>query len=94
MNPRKFARRRFLQVAGSRRSDPQFQEDLATDSFQAPRSLLFYLGTYTAGRSEGIYLCRLDLDTGAIALGGCMQRSFESIVSRHRRRTPFPLCGQ
>ncbi len=32
----------------------------------APSALWFYVGTYTSGGSEGIYLCKLDLATGGL----------------------------
>jgi len=33
-------------------------------------TLLFYVGTYTDGQSQGIYLCRMDLGTGALECTG------------------------
>lgn len=33
---------------------------------RTPRELLVYVGTYTTGKSEGIYLLRLNLSTGAL----------------------------
>ena len=33
----------------------------------ASRELLVYVGTYTRGDSEGIYVCRLNLDTGVLS---------------------------
>ncbi|QRK12807.1 lactonase family protein [Archangium violaceum] len=33
---------------------------------QTPKELWIYVGTYTSGGSEGIYLCRLDMATGAL----------------------------
>jgi len=35
---------------------------------QLDKQLLFYVGTYTSGKSEGIYLCRLNLTTGQITV--------------------------
>lgn len=35
-----------------------------------PSKLLMYIGTYTRGDSEGIYLAELDLTTGAMAMRG------------------------
>jgi len=68
MNPRKFPRRRFLQVAGITALGLSGPTRFGRSLIQMPRELFFYIGTYTTGRSEGIYLCRIDLDTGAIAL--------------------------
>ncbi len=36
-------------------------------SFKETREMLVYVGTYTSGRSEGIYLYRLDLADGSLA---------------------------
>ncbi|QRO00222.1 lactonase family protein [Archangium violaceum] len=37
-----------------------------TGAPQPPKELWVYVGTYTSGQGEGIYLCRLDLATGAL----------------------------
>jgi 6-phosphogluconolactonase len=37
-------------------------------TLQSSNELKFYVGTYTSGRSEGIYLCHLNLDTGELRL--------------------------
>ena len=36
---------------------------------------MVYVGTYTAGKSQGIYRCRLDVDTGALDLEGLVAES-------------------
>ena len=36
----------------------------------APEKLLVYVGTYTSGKSEGIYIYNLDLATGAMTRVG------------------------
>ncbi|WNG44304.1 lactonase family protein [Archangium minus] len=42
------------------------EELLPTPAPQTPKELFIYVGTYTSGGSEGIYLCRLDMATGAL----------------------------
>jgi 6-phosphogluconolactonase len=37
---------------------------------RAPREMLVYVGTYTTGKSEGIYLLRLDLSSGELSRVG------------------------
>lgn len=55
----------------------------------AARELLVYVGTYTSGRSVGIYLCRLDLGDGSLeqigATEGVVNPSYLTI-DRARRR--------
>lgn len=60
------ARRKFLKIASLSALGlalPHHAQVLG-----APRSgeLLVYVGTYTSGKSEGIYLCRLDLSSGEL----------------------------
>lgn len=51
------------------------------------RELLVYVGTYTAGRSEGIYLYRLDLTSGALKHAGTTRGvSNPSYLALERRR--------
>lgn len=51
------------------------------------RHLPFYVGTYTAGKSKGIYLCSLDTTTGQIkqskVTGGIENPSFLTMDSTH-----------
>ena len=55
---------------------------------RAPRELLLYVGTYTSGASEGIYLYRMNLSTGELrhsgTTRGVVNPSFLAI-SPHRR---------
>lgn len=57
----------------------------------APRAagLALYVGTYTNGRSRGIYRCRLDADTGALAVEGVAARGVANpsflVVDRGQR---------
>jgi 6-phosphogluconolactonase len=84
-------RRRFLRVAGfgavgltlAGASNMQ-----ARPSDAAPRELLVYVGTYTSGRSEGIYLYRLDLGSGALkhleTTRGVVNPSYLTLERRRR----------
>jgi len=55
---------------------------------QAAASRLVYIGTYTSGRSEGIYVCRLDLSSGELrridVAKGVVNPSFLTIDRRGR----------
>jgi 6-phosphogluconolactonase len=57
-------------------------------SAESEKGILFYVGTYTSGRSEGIYLCSLDRESGEIkqlgTVKGVANPSFLAI-DRHRR---------
>ncbi|HJQ34735.1 MAG TPA: lactonase family protein [Pyrinomonadaceae bacterium] len=61
-------RRVFLQAAGSGAAGLVLAGRAAGAARRVikPRELLVYVGTYTSGKSEGIYLCRLRLDTGEL----------------------------
>ncbi|OJH40733.1 lactonase family protein [Cystobacter ferrugineus] len=71
MNPTNVTRRDFVYLMGlgttgivlSSCSDGQ---PTPQPQPPAPTELWLYVGTYTSGGSEGIYLCRLDLATGAL----------------------------
>ena len=43
------------------------------ETVQAPAELLVYVGTYTRGKSEGIYRFRLDMKTGALTPRGVVR---------------------
>ena len=89
--PTRTTRRGFLRAAASgaaglilagRSSD-------AAPPAARPGELLVYVGTYTSGRSEGIYLCRLQLSTGELRQAG-VTRGVEDpsylALDRRRRR--------
>ncbi|ATB33435.1 lactonase family protein [Melittangium boletus] len=40
--------------------------DSPPETIPRPSELWLYVGTYTSGDSEGIYLCKLDMETGAL----------------------------
>ena len=52
------------------------------------KELIVYVGTYTSGDSEGVYICRLDLSTGKLTLvktvKGLVNPSFLAIDPQHR----------
>jgi 6-phosphogluconolactonase len=72
-----FSRRRFLELGGavvvgtlSRRM-----------SAYATQDLLLYVGTYTSGKSEGIYLYRLDRATGELKRAGSVKSENPSFLA-------------
>jgi len=70
--PTRTTRRLFLRAAGSGAAGLVLAGSAAgaVQRTARPRELLVYVGTYTSGRSEGIYLCRLRLDTGELRQTG------------------------
>lgn len=62
------ARRQFLRLAGLGALGFSLQTTRRAQLLSSPAegSRLVYLGTYTKGRSEGIYICRLDLSSGEL----------------------------
>lgn len=66
MADHKLTRRRFLQAVGwSTLALPLLSLKGVSQSRRAAEQTL-YVGTYTSGKSEGIYIYRLDMSTGAI----------------------------
>jgi len=66
------SRRQFLRVASLSALGFSLPGSLRAHaaSTLAANSRLVYIGTYTSGRSEGIYACRLDLATGELRRTG------------------------
>ena len=62
------ARREFLKIAGVGALGLALPQLALAQVSGAPRSgeLLVYVGTYTSGKSEGIYLYRLNLSSGEL----------------------------
>jgi 6-phosphogluconolactonase len=58
-------RRRFLRFAGLTAGALALSSPLKALA-SSKRELFVYVGTYTSGRSEGIYVCRLDLSSGEL----------------------------
>lgn len=59
------SRRQFLSLAGLTACGFSLGPLLKAQPSSA-RELVVYIGTYTSGRSEGIYVCRLNLSTGTL----------------------------
>lgn len=67
MTDDKSTRRDFIKAAGAATLGAAFTPRArAADTTARPRELLLYVGTYTVGKSEGIYLYRLNLDDGSL----------------------------
>jgi 6-phosphogluconolactonase len=66
MSDHKFTRRQFLLAAGSTASALAFfgVEGLSRPLLASEQTL--YVGTYTSGKSEGIYIYRLNMSTGEL----------------------------
>ena len=63
MEKHNHSRRRFLQLAGLSAIGLSLRTPLRA---RTAGSRLVYVGTYTSGHSEGIYVCRLDLSSGEL----------------------------
>jgi 6-phosphogluconolactonase len=81
-------RREFMRVAGLGAAGLTLSGAAKTDARPSDlRELLVYVGTYTSGRSEGIYLYRLDLKSGALKHAGTTAGvSNPSYLALERRR--------
>jgi 6-phosphogluconolactonase len=67
MNPKTFTRRDFIHLLGLATAGLSLSCDGdGTSPPPPPTELWVYVGTYTSAGAEGIYLCRLDLTTGAL----------------------------
>jgi 6-phosphogluconolactonase len=71
MSQRKLTRRHFLYLTGLGTAGTLFacgdDAPSAPPPPSSPQEAWLYVGTYTTGQqSQGIYLCRLDLETGAL----------------------------
>jgi len=66
------ARREFLKVAGLGTLGVVLPNVSGARPSLAskPQEMLVYVGTYTTGKSEGIYLCRMNLASGELTLAG------------------------
>jgi 6-phosphogluconolactonase len=65
MSDHKLTRRRFLQAAGASALSLQLFSEHRAQNIRNTEQLL-YVGTYTSGKSEGIYVYKLNLLTGAL----------------------------
>lgn len=68
MNGKKVTRRDFIYLTGlgTMGLTLSCSDEKPSEPPPSPKELWVYVGTYTSGGSEGIYLCRLDLATGAL----------------------------
>ncbi len=91
------SRRTFLQTAGAL-ALPLVGCGLTRSTGQAPGSRLLYVGTYTGDRSEGIYVYKLNLLTGALervgATGGVVNPSYLTLDGQKRHLYAVSEGGQ
>jgi len=68
MNPNNVTRRDFIYLMGLGTTGLVLSctHENTPEPIPMPTELWIYVGTYTSGGSEGIYLCRLDLKTGVL----------------------------
>ena len=82
------SRRKFLGLTSLGVLGLSLPAHLGFSHFRSTRELLVYVGTYTSGRSEGIYICRFDLSSGELrrvgVAKGVVNPSFLAI-DRQRR---------
>ena len=80
------SRRQFLRVAGLTACGLALRSPLR--SAMSKREMLVYVGTYTSGRSEGIYVCGLDLSSGELrrinVVRGVVNPSFLTVDPKMR----------
>jgi 6-phosphogluconolactonase len=90
MKDRTFTRREFIDAAGVGVLGLALAKpfEARATSARAPSELLVYVGTYTHGRSEGIYLFRLSLASGelkpASSTHGVVNPSYLTLDARRR----------
>ena len=81
-------RRDFLKALGLGALGLTLSKTSGAQSPRSPRELLVYVGTYTAGKSEGIYLLRLNLSSGELrhvgTTKGVVNPSFLTLDGRRR----------
>src|SRR5215207_11710794 len=74
MDDHKGTRRDFVKAAGVATLGAALASRetraLTTNTAAPTRELLLYVGTYTSGKSEGIYLYRLNLSDGSLRRAG------------------------
>jgi 6-phosphogluconolactonase len=82
-------RRQFLRQVGSGTFGLALSGTLqARPYYREPQELLVYVGTYTTGKSEGIYLYRMNLSSGELkhvtTTAGVVNPSFLTLDPRRR----------
>lgn len=89
-------RRDFLRTLGVGLAGVLTVDNLAGEFriLVGPEGATFYVGTYTGGKSEGIYRCRLDLGSGAVriesVINGVTSPSF--LVTDSGRGRLYAVC--
>ncbi|HEX6047416.1 MAG TPA: lactonase family protein [Pyrinomonadaceae bacterium] len=77
-----FSRRRFLQTGGLATFSALFLRD---DAFaRQSRELTLYIGTYTSSTSEGIYVYRMNSDTGELKMFSSIKSENPSFLALDR----------
>lgn len=82
-------RRHFLKIAGSGTLGLTLSGSIgahASGRSAQPRELLLYVGTYTNGKSVGIYIYRMDLSSGALKPVGSIETNNPSFLAVDERR--------
>ena len=66
MSNNKLTRRRFLQTTGATLTTLGLSTLIRSSNVPADDEQMLYVGTYTSGKSEGIYIYRLNMSTGSV----------------------------
>src|SRR5262245_40394606 len=87
MSSSQFTRREFVKVSGAAAIAHSIPA-AAQDRSKKPNELFLYVGTYTRGKSEGIYVYRMNPDSGelthAATVKGVSNPSFLAIDPKRR----------
>ncbi|HEU4712113.1 MAG TPA: lactonase family protein [Pyrinomonadaceae bacterium] len=81
----KVSRRRFLKTGGLAVTGAMFLRDTAWA--RQSRELTLYVGTYTSGASEGIYVYRMNSDTGELKMFSSIKSVNPSFLTVDRTRS-------
>jgi 6-phosphogluconolactonase len=88
MSSSQFTRREFVKASGVAALAQSIQAAAQDPTKQKSKELLLYVGTYTSGKSEGIYIYRMDLASGelkhASTVKGVSNPSFLAIDPKRR----------
>lgn len=84
MTNTKLSRRRFLKTSAASVTGTLALCDAARA--RQPRQLTLYIGTYTSGTSEGIYVYRMNPDTGQLKMFGSIKSENPSFLTLDRSR--------
>src|SRR5262245_4338323 len=88
MSSNQFTRREFVKVSGAAALAHSIPSAAQNESKRRSNDLLLYVGTYTNGKSEGIYVYRLNPDGGelkhAATVKGVSNPSFLAIDPKRR----------